>query len=259
MQHRTSLMNKSGKLKHRIQEGMPTVGCFVNLYAPGITECLAQAGFDFIILDTEHGAFSQGELENMIRACDVSALASVVRVDYDPSSVQKALDMGADGILVPMIRTVEDVRSVMRRAKYPPKGNRGADFYSRAYQYRKEDPRGYLTAQNEDTLVILQVETTEAVSNLEQIMSEEGVDAIFIGAMDLSVSMGELSPATSAMQNLLQQIYAKARKAGMPTGATFVDRAGYHSLRSQKVVFLATTVNACLTTGVSAITDLKEM
>lgn len=242
-------------LKLRLKTGKPLIGCFVDLYAPKVAERLSRDNFDFIILDAEHGLFSREEIENMIRACDVSGMPVIVRVDYDPSTVQKVLDMGADGILVPMIRTVEDVRGAVKRAKYPPMGSRGSDFYSRAYRYGRNDPRGFLRAQNEDTLVIAQIETPEAVAALDGIMAEQGVDGIFIGAMDLSVSMGEAGPSTPSMQKVIRKIYDKARTAGMPTGAVFVNRDTYESAAAQGAVLLSTTIMACLDTGIRELLE----
>lgn len=246
--------NDSG-LKARLKGNKPLVGCFVDLYVPKMVERLSHNEFDFITLDAEHGVFSRGELENMIRACDVSGIPVIVRVDYDPSTIQKVLDMGARGILVPMIRTVEDVRRAVNRAKYPPMGSRGADFYSRAYQHGRNDPRGFLAAQNEDTLVIAQIETPEAVAELDEILAEEGLDGVFIGAMDLSVSMGETGPSTPSMQKVIRKIYDKARAAGMPTGAVFVNRDTYESAAAQGAVLLSATIMACLDAGVRELLE----
>ncbi|MBO1909821.1 2,4-dihydroxyhept-2-ene-1,7-dioic acid aldolase, partial [Microvirga sp. 3-52] len=104
-------------IKEKIQNGQKVTGIFIGIYSPAIVEMCGYAGFDFIVIDDEHGAFSYSELENMIRTAELVNLAPVVRVSYDDASIQKALDRGAVGIQVPMVSTKEEAIQVVNKAK----------------------------------------------------------------------------------------------------------------------------------------------
>jgi 4-hydroxy-2-oxoheptanedioate aldolase len=243
------------KLKEKIKKGQLATGCFVNFYAPVIVEMMKGAGFDFFILDQEHGCFDQADMENMLRAADTVGLDAVVRVDYDPSSIQKALDMGATGVQIPMIRTREDAVTAVSHAKYPPQGSRGVDFYSRAYRLQDtKDGADYLSEQNEDTLVIVQIETAEAVRNFEEIVSVPGVDVAFLGTLDLSVSMGYPKGANDPhMPSVLNDLCRRSGAMRVPTGMVFLNQPMFEDASGKGVRFLATTIMRSISAGFGQI------
>jgi 4-hydroxy-2-oxoheptanedioate aldolase len=245
----------SEQLKEKIKNGQLVTGCFVNFYAPVVVEMMKSTGFDFLILDQEHGCFDRADMENMIRAADIIGLDAVVRVDYDPSSIQKALDMGAAGVQIPMIRTKEDAVAAVSRAKYPPQGSRGVDFYSRAYRLRDtKNGADYLSKQNEDTLVIVQIETAEAVRNFEEIVSVPGVDIAFLGTLDLSVSMGYPEGAKAPhMQSVLNDISRRAGVMQVPTGMVFLNQPMFEDASAKGVRFLAATIMRSISAGFEQI------
>ena len=246
-------MTNRRSLKTRIKEGECITGCFVNFYAPQMIEALSATGFDFFILDSEHGSFTYSELENMIRASDYAGVDCVVRVNYDPSSIQKALDMGASGIQVPMVNSREDVLDAVLRAKYPPVGRRGADLYSRAYQKYTGELAQFFASQNHDTLVVAQIETPKAVLSVEEIAAVEGVDVLFVGTMDLSVSMGATNPNTPHVAHAVDKIYATAKKAQIAMGSTFMNARSFFFFFEKGSTFLATTLINCLKCGVREV------
>lgn len=167
-------------------------GCFLNISDSGLVETIASSGFDFIILDMEHGAFNWKDLEDDVRACDIASTSSVVRVpECRREYILRALDSGASAIQVPMIETKERAEEVVRLAKYPPMGIRGVSFGHRSAKYGTlNDKSDYLNYSNKNTKVIIQIESPKGVENLDEILEVEGIDIIFIGPTDLAASMG---------------------------------------------------------------------
>ena len=209
-----------GSLKSRLLKGEKFVGGIIGDYSPSMVEVYGHVGFDFVFIDDEHGAFSYSELEHMVRAADGVNITPIVRVSYDESSIQKGLDRGAKGIHVPMVNTKEDAEEVVQRAKFPPNGKRGAAYYIRAAQYGKMGGTEYLQKANDETLVIVHIETPQAVENFEEIMSVPGIDMAFVGAFDLAVSMGySEGPNHPKVQNVIQELFEKGRKLGVLMGS----------------------------------------
>ena len=146
-------------------------GCFVTYGLPDIAEVTALMGFDFLLLDNEHGVIEQSTLADMVRASQLRGVPAVVRCtmkEYD--HIQKALDFGANGVQLPLVNTAEDARRVVELANYAPQGRRGTAYLPRAARYGMvEDKRAYLRQANDTKLVCCQVETRQAVENLDGI------------------------------------------------------------------------------------------
>jgi 2-keto-3-deoxy-L-rhamnonate aldolase RhmA len=209
-----------GSLKSRLLGGDKAVGVLIGDYSPSMVEVYGHLGFDFVFIDDEHGAFSYSELEHMVRAADAVQIAPIVRVSYDESGIQKVLDRGAKGIHIPMVNTKEEAEKVVQQAKFPPHGKRGAAYYIRAAQYGKVRGTNYLQSANEETLVIVHIETPQAVANFDAIMSVPGIDMAFIGSTDLAVSMGYTDgPDHPEVQKVIEQLFEKGRKLGVLMGA----------------------------------------
>jgi 4-hydroxy-2-oxoheptanedioate aldolase len=178
-----------GRFRQRIAE-RPVFGPFSKTSDPAIVETLGCAGFDFIILDTEHGPNGIETVQNLIRAAQLSQMAPIVRVpsgDYE--MIGKALDVGAAGVQVPQISCAEDVRAAIEHAKFGPIGMRGVCRYVRAAGYSSMDKAEYFRRANE-ALLIIQIEGQAALDNLDAILAVEGVDIVFVGPYDLSQSLG---------------------------------------------------------------------
>lgn len=207
-------------LKEKLLMGKQVVGVIIGDYSPSMVEMIGHIGYDFVFIDDEHGAFSYSELEHMVRAADTVNITPIVRASYDASSIQKVLDRGAKGIHVPMVNTKEDAEEVVQRAKFPPDGKRGAAYYIRAAQYGKLGGADYLESANQETLVIVHIETPEAVANFEEIMSVPGVDMAFVGATDLAVSMGyREGPDHPKVQKVIEDLFERGRKLNVLMGA----------------------------------------
>ncbi len=175
--------------RRRIAEG-PVFGPFSKSSDPAIIETLGHAGFDFIILDLEHGPNSIETVQGLIRAAQVAGMAPIVRVpsgDYE--MIGKALDVGAAGVQVPKISCAEDVRAAVEHAKFAPLGMRGVCRYVRAAGYSSMDKADYFRDANE-TLLIIQIEGQAAMNHLDEILAVDGIDIVFVGPYDLSQSLG---------------------------------------------------------------------
>ena len=166
------------------------LGPFSKSTDPAFVEIMGRSGFDFVVLDLEHGPNTVLSLQNLIRAAEVSGLLPIVRVKEDiPSLIGEVLDVGAGGIQVPKITCRRDVEEVVRVARFAPRGMRGVCRFVRAAGYSATDRYEYF-AQANDTVLILQLEGMDAVKNVDEILSVPGVDIIFIGPYDLSQSLG---------------------------------------------------------------------
>jgi len=182
---------KYAKFKEAIRQGDLVTGTWAQVGSPETIEILGHSGFDFLIIDTEHGSFGVETAEPLVRAADAAGVPSIVRVaDKNPTLIMKALDMGAQGIMVPQVSTKEDALRAVQAAKYPPLGNRGACPSIRAGNYMVEDWPRFADRSNNDTLVFLLVEGIEGVENFEEIVSVPGVDAVLPGPFDLSMALG---------------------------------------------------------------------
>jgi 4-hydroxy-2-oxoheptanedioate aldolase len=177
-------------LKDRLQKGEKLFGPFVNLCHPAVLEIAGLAGFDFAIIDTEHGEISSERAVDMVRAAKLAGISPVVRVyDNQPELIAKALDIGAEGVQIPQICSKEEAVAAVKAAKFSPTGARGCNRYVRAAKYSAADKLAYFNNSNNDTTVIVQVEGKEGVDNLSEILSVPGIDVLFIGPYDLSASL----------------------------------------------------------------------
>ena len=181
-------------LLERAAQGRPALGTFYELGGIAAAECLGIAGLDFMIVDTEHGPYDVESALTAITAASRRNCALLVRVkDVTRPSVLKMLDVGARGLIVPDVRSVEDVRLLVEYAKYYPLGRRGfAPTLASGYGFDPEaaDVEAYFARCNRQTLLIPQCETLEALEHIEEITAMDGVDGIFVGPYDLSVALG---------------------------------------------------------------------
>jgi len=181
------IMSKT--LKNKLTSGDISVGSWVSLYNTAIAEILANAGFDWIVIDLEHSVISIDQAAELIRTVGLSGSVPLVRLTSNNSNqIKRVMDAGAHGIVVPMVNSPEDAKNAVFATRYAPKGNRGVGL-ARAQGYGA-DFKKYLTWQEEGPIVILQIEHIDALPKLEGIMSVEGVDGYIIGPYDLSCSMG---------------------------------------------------------------------
>ena len=172
-----------------MRRGEPSIGSWMSMAHPSIAEILAMAGYDWIVIETEHTAIDVSEVLRLIIAIEQRGSVPLVRLAWnDPIQAKAVLDSGAAGILVPMVNTKADAELAVSMTKYPPLGSRGVGL-ARAQGYGINFD-AYVTNANADTLLLVQIEHREAVENIEQILSVTGIDGVFIGPYDLSLSLG---------------------------------------------------------------------
>ena len=177
------------KIKEQMRRGEPSIGSWMSMAHPSIAEILALAGYDWIVIETEHTAIDVSEVLRLIIAIEQRGSVPLVRLAWnDPIQAKAVLDSGAAGVLVPMVNTKADAELAVSMTKYPPLGSRGVGL-ARAQGYGINFD-AYVTNANADTLLLVQIEHREAVENIEQILSVTGIDGVFIGPYDLSLSLG---------------------------------------------------------------------
>jgi 4-hydroxy-2-oxoheptanedioate aldolase len=178
------------EFKAQLRSGHPKMGLFLNAHSPTIAEQLAHSGYDWLLVDTQHGPMDGERLSAMICAVASGGAKSLVRVaGYDDrGGIQQALDLGADGILVPYINTAEEARQAVSCARYPTQGTRSVYFPQRSTN--RDGLLGYVGNANKNVVVALQVETHSCIKNIREIAAVPGVDILFLGQNDLCMSMG---------------------------------------------------------------------
>ncbi len=209
----------SPSFRSRVLSGESLLGCFLTWPVQGLPEVLALARFDFIVIDAEHGFFSIESIESMVRSSDGAGLPAVVRVPSCPAAeTARSLDAGAAGIVYPRAENAAGVRDAIQAAKYPPEGKRGLAGI-RANRYGTVPLDSYVRTANESTLMIVQIETADALSDLEAISNVPGVDVLYVGPNDLTFALGVPGKyADPAYQRELGRVAAAALGARKTPG-----------------------------------------
>jgi 2-dehydro-3-deoxyglucarate aldolase len=176
-------------IKDRLRKGQVSLGTWMSMAHLSIAEILASAGYDWVVLETEHTAIDVSEALRIVAAIEGRGCVPLVRLAWnDPIQTKAVLDSGAAGVLVPMVNTRADAELAVASCKYPPLGRRGIGL-ARAQGYGSRFDE-YVNAANDDTLLLVQIEHIEAVHNIDEILAVAGIDGTFIGPYDLSMSMG---------------------------------------------------------------------
>ena len=178
------------EFKKQLREGKPKLGLFLNSHSPTVAEQLAHSGYDWLLVDTQHGPMGYESLSGMIAGIANGGAKSLVRVGgyQDRPGIQQALDIGSDGVLVPYINTAEEARQAVSCARYPTAGTRSVYFPQRSMN--RAGLLGYAGSANDNVIVALQVETASCIENIDEIAAVPGVDILFLGQNDLCMSMG---------------------------------------------------------------------
>lgn len=204
-------------LREQWVAGRTTMGGWLSVPSPVSAEAAARVGFDYVCIDTQHGAVGYETAIGMLQALALGNGAPVVRVPWnEPGTIGKMLDAGAEGIIVPMVNSAAEAEAVVRACRYAPGGSRS--WGPALAGMRRDDYHGWATA---NIAVIPMIETVEALDHLDEILATPGVDAVYVGPADLSVSLG-LSPGNHdehpEFREALGAIVAACRKAGVVAG-----------------------------------------
>ncbi|MGH2623348.1 MAG: HpcH/HpaI aldolase family protein [Sphingobacterium sp.] len=203
----------------KLKRGESVLGPFSKTSDPSMVEVMGYAGFDFIIIDLEHGPNTILNAQNLIRAAVIANVFPIIRVAGNTEeAIGKALDIGALGIQVPQITNAEDARQAIQHAKFAPVGMRGVCRFVRAAQYSHKDRFAYFQQANQNYL-ILQLEGVQAIANFEEIVEVPGIDIIFLGPYDLSQALGVSGQINHpTVIEKMQQIIEGCKLKGIKTG-----------------------------------------
>ncbi|MEW6661406.1 MAG: HpcH/HpaI aldolase family protein [Bacillota bacterium] len=240
-----------------LRENRPLIGFFTGITSPALVEMAGHANFDFVIIDNEHGPGGIETTEHMIRAARCAGIVPLVRVSgANPQEILRTLDVGASGVQVPQVNTAEQARLVVDAVKFPPAGNRGVAYSTRAGGYGFFGGPGHIHASNEHTVVITHIETVESVKNLDAILTVKGIDVLFVGPSDLSVSMGYPgNPGHPEVQATIADCLKRIAAAGITPGVLITSKEEFHkfaALGARFMPIMATTVIAGAMKGLIA-------
>jgi len=237
-------------LKARLQsgDGGCSFGIFIGFPSTAMVEMAGYNGFDAVVIDNEHGMFSEENVEHMIIAAENAGLTPLVRVvSGEPAEILKAMDRGARGVHVPQVDTREKAEKIVEAVKYPPMGKRGAAFSMRAARYGTIPVDQYLEQANEQSLVVIHVESEKAVANLEDIVTVKGIDMIYIGPTDLSVSLGcQGNIEHPDVLAAIDQIRETTKKHGIKLGIHVKDGDGARKRKEWGADYVCLTVTSLI-------------
>ena len=217
---------KQNRMKEKLRAGEPVFGVSVMIPSPQIVEMIGAAGFDWVLLDCEHGTLTLESVELMAMAAEACGVTAIARpTTRSPEHILQVLDRGVMGVQVPHVNSARDAREVIAAVKYHPLGNRGLAAGTRAAVY---DAHGtladYVRAANDATLIAVQLEEQAAVDNIDELLAVDGIDVFFIGPSDLSQSMGhpgnpKAAPVARAIDASFSKMLAAGRTPGTPAVA----------------------------------------
>lgn len=208
---------RTNTTKAKLAEGKVVFGAIIGNYAPDLVELFGAIGYDFVMIDCEHGPMSLDQVEHMVRAAEVFGITPITRVpNHADSTLLQFLDRGVQGVIVPHVNTRDIAEAVARAARYYPEGYRGVGG-GRAHDYGVGVSRAESTRWiNSQLLVIPMIEETTAVENLDSILTVSGIDVLHVASGDLGQSMG--NPGAAAVRQLMGQVIPRIRAGGKLVG-----------------------------------------
>jgi 2-keto-3-deoxy-L-rhamnonate aldolase RhmA len=216
-------MNANGqpapnRLKQDLAAGKVCLGATITINSPAVAEIMSHIGLDWLWFETEHSSLTLDNVLTMLQATNGADVSTVIRVPWnDKTMMKRALDLGPDGIIIPLVRTREEAEAAVRAMKYPPWGERGAGL-ARAQCYGLHMGE-YMETANNEVMTIPMIEHIQAVENIDEILKVKGVDSVMVGALDLSGSMGMLGQTGDPkVEGAIQKVLASCKKAKVPCG-----------------------------------------
>ncbi|KAI1452446.1 Pyruvate/Phosphoenolpyruvate kinase-like domain-containing protein [Annulohypoxylon moriforme] len=224
------------RLLNALKKDQPTFGTFMALKGMRAAQIVAHTGLDAVIIDREHGYIGDSDMHDMVSAVASAGASPIVRIRGPTGPlIKRALDTGAHGLLVPMVNTAADARSIVSFAKFPPMGIRGQGSAFPCFEQGFDTPSAYVAKANESTLTMIQIESIEGLNNVDEICQVDGVDLIFIGPNDLSLALLGYAPAKyteAVFLDAIEKINKTAKKYGKKTG--ILASNGEHARRAKK-------------------------
>ena len=228
--HHAANAMKHNHMKSMLRAGKPAFGCSIMIPSPQMVEMVAHAGFDWVLIDMEHGTIGLESAELMVIAAEASGITAVARPKSNSKTdISSIMDRGAMGVQVPHVNTAEEARAAVSAVKFGPGDKRGLAAGTRPDSYglsKKMDE--FVKISNEETLVCVQLEHAEAIENVEEILAVDGIDVFFIGPSDLSQSMGytgdpSAAPVNEAIEITLKKIVDAGKIPGLPASLDNLD------------------------------------
>ncbi len=240
---------KQNIVKTRLQNSQPVLGVLSNSTDPTIAELCGFSGLDFYLIDGEHSPVTTAQVQDIVRACEVSGITPLARVRAnDPKLILQFLDAGVMGVMIPGIKTADDVDALVQAVMYPPMGKRGVGPVRAADYLQGTMSQGeYVQFANEQLLVLPQIEDKEAVDNLDEILTVPGIDGFLIGPRDLAMSMGYYDgPGHDEVKRTIGSVVEKIKQAGLVVGTTAATGDQAKALVNRGVLFCLNSVAGML-------------
>ena len=236
---------RENAFKARLNTGETQIGLWVTMGAATPAEIAAGAGYDWLVVDTEHTSNTLTETVDQLRAIGTAAHAVVRPEDDDRAGIKRLLDSGAQTVLIPMIESGAQAQAAVDSVRYPPKGARGVAGVVRASDYGAR--ADYMATADAQTCLLLQVESRAGLDALDDILAVEGVDGVFIGPADLSASLGYPGQTTAPeVLAVIDDTIARIKAAGVAAGILITDPALAKTYQAKGVDFLAVGIDAAL-------------
>ncbi len=232
--------------KAALKEGRTQIGMWVTIPDPGVVELLAGCGYDWLLLDTEHSAMDAVDTMRLMQAAAPYPVSTIVRPGWNnPIEIKKLLDCGAQTLLIPYVQNADEATAAVAAVRYPPKGIRGVAGTTRASRYGAI--KDYATRADAEICLLVQVETSAALAEIEAIAAVDGVDGIFIGPADLAASMGHPgNPAHPEVRAAVLDAVRRIAAAGVPPGILSLDQGLLDDVAEAGGQFIAIDVDMAL-------------
>jgi len=250
-------------LRKRVLAGECVYGTMIRQARdPGAPTVFAAAGYNFVFIDMEHGIYNMETIADLIRGAKSAGIAPIIRVPrLETFFISRVLDAGAEGIMVPMTSTREQAETIVRYSKYTPLGQRGYGAQSGQTDYRPLKAAEFMKEANEHTLIIAQIETKEAIENIDSILEIEGIDVGLIGPNDLSISMGIPDQLGSEkLVKAIDRVVESAKKRGKASGIHIGNIEALKKWRAKGMTVLAysTDLGFMYSASKSSLEELKQ-
>ena len=228
------------KIKKRLKSGETLAGCWLNLGSSLTAEIVGLSGYDWVLIDLEHGAGEQKDLLHQLQALEHTPVDALVRVEsFQKERIHRVLDLGANGVMVPRIKSAEEAKAAISGIHYPPAGVRGVAKMVRATGFGKNFA-AYKEGSMENILGVIQIETVEALEELDQIAGLPGVDVLFIGPADLTMALGIDGDLSHPLFiDAVDKIVSSAVKAGKAVGILIFDPDDFEKYSAMGIQLIA--------------------
>jgi len=250
-------------LRKRVLAGESVYGTMIRQARdPGAPVIFAATGYDFVYIDMEHGTYNMETVGDLIRGTKSAGIAPVIRIPHlETFFISRVLDAGAEGIMVPMTSTRAQAETIVRYSKYTPLGQRGFGSQTGQTDYKPLKAIEFMKEANEHTLIIAQIETKEAIDNIDAILSVEGIDVGVVGPNDLSVSLGTPeNMGSETMNQAIERVVEAAKKKGKASGIHIGNIEAVKKWRAKGMTFLAcaTDIGFIYNASKSTLDEMKK-